>query len=121
MKTVREVIRRAPVWVNPDHTTESAVVLMRGHNIGGLPVLEGSDVVGMVMYSHLLGSDPQAQVRDVMMTSVPTVSPEVSVREAADVMARAAIGRMPVTQTGGWLASLQTGTCCPSWVARSTH
>jgi CBS domain-containing protein len=61
MKTVREVIRRAPVWLNPDHTIESAVVLMRGHNIGGLPVLDGTDIVGMVLYSHLLGSDGTAR------------------------------------------------------------
>src|SRR5262245_55193554 len=67
MKTVREVIRRAPVWVNPDHTIESAIFLMRGHDIGVLPVLDGQKLVGMVLYSHLLGIDPTRRVGDVMM------------------------------------------------------
>jgi diguanylate cyclase (GGDEF)-like protein len=113
MKTVREVIRRAPVWVNPDHTNESAVVLMRGHNIGGLPVLEGNDIVGMVLYSHLLGADPNAFVRDVMMTGVPSVSPDVSVREAADLMARAAIGRLPVARAGKLIGVITDGDLLP--------
>lgn len=113
MKTVREVIRRAPVWVNPDHTTESAVVLMRGHGIGGLPVVEGSDVVGMVLYSHLLGANPIVAVREVMMTNVPTVSPEVSVREAADLMARAAMGRLPVTDNGRLVGVITDGDLLP--------
>lgn len=113
MKSVREVIRRAPVWVNPDHTIESAIVLMRGHNIGGLPVLDGPDIVGMVLYSHLLGSDPQARVKDVMMSGVPTVSPDVSVREAADIMARAAIGRLPVAENGRLMGVITDGDLLP--------
>lgn len=99
MKTVREVIRRAPVWVNPGHTTESAIVLMRGHDIGALPVMEGSSgLVGMVFYSHLLGVDPRRQVEDVMMVDIPTITPQMSVREAAEVMTQTALSRLPVME-----------------------
>lgn len=107
MKTVREVIRRPPVWVNPEHTTDSAIVLMRGHNIGALPVLDGQRLVGMVLYNHLLGLSQHQQVGDVMMTGVPTLSPDQSVREAAELMERAALGRLPVME-GGRLVGVVT-------------
>lgn len=100
MKTVREVIRRPPVWVNPEHTTDSAIVLMRGHNIGALPVLDGQRLVGMVLYNHLLGLSQHQQVGEVMMTGVPTLSPDQSVREAAELMERTALGRLPVIEGG---------------------
>ncbi len=96
MKTVREVIRRAPVWVNPEHTIESAIVLMRGHNIGGLPVMEGSRLVGMVLNSDLLGASPFQRVCDVMTNGIPSVDANASIREAAGIMARASVGRLPV-------------------------
>jgi IMP dehydrogenase len=98
MKTVRELIHRAPVWVNPGHTAETAVVLMRGHSIGALPVLEGADLVGIVLYKHLLGADLNKYVRDLMITNIPTISPDKSVREAAELMAKSGVGRLPVVE-----------------------
>lgn len=96
MKTVHDLLRRAPVWVDPDHTAETAIILMRGHGIGGLPVLSSGRLVGMVLYSALLGVDPLMRVRDVMTVGVPTVSPDMSVRDAARVLAESGIGRVCV-------------------------
>jgi diguanylate cyclase (GGDEF)-like protein len=113
MKTVREVIHRAPVWVNPGHTTETAVVLMRGHSIGALPVMDGPDLVGMVLYNHLLGTDLKQFVRDVMMVGVPTISPEKSVKEAAEVMAKSGISRLPVVENSALIGVVTTNDLLP--------
>jgi len=113
MKLVQDLIRRSPVWVNPEHTAESAIVLMRGHNIGALPVLDGPNLVGMVLYSHLLGVDPQQRVGDLMMVGVPTISPRMSVREAAAQMTRASLGRVPVVDGGRLVGVLTVGDLLP--------
>lgn len=118
MKTVREVIRRAPVWVNPQHTVESAIILMRGHEIGALPVLDGSRLVGMVLYSHLLGVDIGRRVDEVMLVGIPAVTPEMSVREAASAMARARLGRLPVLEGGRLVGVITDGDLLPE-VGRS--
>jgi diguanylate cyclase (GGDEF)-like protein len=98
MKTVHDLLRRAPVWVDPDHTAETAIILMRGHGIGGLPVLASGKLVGMVLYSSLLGVDPRQRVRDVMTVGVPTVTPDMSAREAAQVLAESGVGRVSVVE-----------------------
>jgi IMP dehydrogenase len=113
MKTVGEVIHRAPVWVNPDHTAESAIVLMRGHDIGALPVLDGPRLVGMVLYSHLLGIDPRRRVGDVMLSDIPALAPEMSIRDAADAMSRASLSRLPVVHQGKLVGVVTDGDLLP--------
>lgn len=113
MKTVRELIHRAPVWVNPGHTAETAVVLMRGHSIGALPVMDGANLVGMVLYKHLLGVDLKQTVRDLMMVDVPTISPDRSVKEAAEVMAKSGISRLPVIENSELIGVVTTKDLLP--------
>lgn len=69
---------------------------MRGHGIGGLPVISSGQLVGMVLYNALLGIDPERRVRDVMTVGVPTVPPDTSARDAARVLVEGGIGRVPV-------------------------
>lgn len=113
MKKVRDVIRRPPVWVNPEHTAESAIWLMRGHGIGGLPVLDGRELVGIVLYSHLLGAEPSRQVGDVMTPAVPTLDVDMPVREAAALMAEAGFGRLPVMDGGRLVGVVTDGDLLP--------
>src|SRR5205814_8696241 len=86
MKTVREVIRGAPVWVNPGHTTETAVILLRGYAFGALPVLDGNNLVGMIQYDQLLAGRKDAFVAASMVTDLPHLTPEMSARDAARVL-----------------------------------
>jgi IMP dehydrogenase len=113
MKSVREVIRRAPVWVNPDHTIETAIILMRGHNIEAIPVLDGPDLAGIVLHGRLLGSDPENPVASVMLPGVPTVAADTSVREAADAMTRAGVGTLPVMDNGKLIGVITAADLLP--------
>src|SRR5215831_507650 len=118
MKTVRDVLRRSPVWVNPDHTAETAAVLLRGHNIGALPVLDNNRLVGLVGYQHILCVDPETPVRDLMITNVPTATPEMTVKQAADVMRLHKLGRLPVISGGKLVGFVTDGDLLPE-VGRS--
>jgi predicted transcriptional regulator len=100
MKTIRDLLHGAPVWVNPEHTTESAIYLMRGHDLGALPVLEGARMVGFLTYREALGADPRLRVCELMRAEVPSISPDASVREAADLMAHTRLDWLPVLEEG---------------------
>jgi diguanylate cyclase (GGDEF)-like protein len=109
MKTVREVLRRAPVWVNPEHTVESAIVLMRGHNVDGLPVIDGSRLVGMVTTGDLLGVDPRRIVADAMSHLETSISPDASVREAAEMMLSSGSKRLAVVEDDHLIGVITAG------------
>lgn len=108
MKTIAEIIGRSPVWVNPQHRIESAIWLMRGHDIGGLPVLEGGELVGMLLYKHLLGVDITRCVEEVMERNVVVTSATMSLRRAAELMTREKIGRLPIVDDKSQLIGIVT-------------
>jgi IMP dehydrogenase len=41
-------LKLLPVWVNPNHLVESARILLRGHRVGALGVVDGERLVGLV-------------------------------------------------------------------------
>ncbi len=88
MKTLSEILRREIVWVNPAHRLSSALLLMRGHNLGGLPVMDGSRLAGMLTYKHVLGQNANQTVASVMDTAPKILSSTMTLREAAEIMTR---------------------------------
>lgn len=98
MKRVSDMLRRDPVWVNPAHRVESAILLMQGHDLGGLPVLDGPALVGVVMYKHLLGVERQRRVEEVMDRNVNAIPSSLSIREVADLMIRERLTFLPVME-----------------------
>lgn len=113
MKLVRDVIHRLPVWVNPGHTAETATVLMKGHGIGSLPVLDGPRLVGFLMYTHLLGAPPETRVRELMMIGVPTVDCTTTIKDAADFMATTGMTRLPVLDSERLFGVVTDGDLLP--------
>src|SRR5437588_503380 len=113
MKTVRDVIRRPPIWINPEHTVETAIVLMRGHEIGGLPVVESKKLVGFLSYQQLLGADSRRQVADLMIREFPSVTPEMPVKEAGDLMNRSRVTRVPVVDGDKLIGVITYGDLLP--------
>src|SRR5438270_1563254 len=117
-KKVRDVLRRAPVWVNPGHTSETAVVLLQGFHFGGLPVVDGNKLVGMIESDRLLAGDESRLVSDLMTTDVPTITPDVDADEAARIMVRSGVHRLPVLE-GGKLVGVITCTDLLPEITRS--
>lgn len=94
------------VWVSPSARAKTAVILMKGHNIGALPVVHADEsVVGLVTYHSILGEPPDATVADVMEPEFASVEPEMTVHDAAEVMSQAKTGHLIVI-AGGKLAGI---------------
>lgn len=90
MKTVGEVMATDVVWVSPSARIKTAVILMKGHNIGALPVVQNNEqVLGIVTYQDVLGQPNEAPLADVMTRDFTAVSPSTSVLEAAEAMTEA--------------------------------
>jgi diguanylate cyclase (GGDEF)-like protein len=113
MKTLREVLSRTPIWVNPDHTVETAIILMKGHDIGALAVMNGSDLAGMVYYHQLLGAPPNMRIRDVMEKDVFPLSPNMTIQEAAVAMSHQKVGRLPVLEDDKLIGIISQGDLLP--------
>lgn len=76
-------LRITPVWVNADHMVDSAVILMRGHHLRAIVVMDGGALSGVLTLEAALGASGNTPVSAVMRRNPPIVSPKLSVPKAA--------------------------------------
>jgi IMP dehydrogenase len=98
MRTIQNLIQPVRVWVNPDHTVETALLLMRGHRLQGLPVYESGQVLGLVALENLLGVALETPVREVMTTDLMVATPQTPLRVVADWLQRHRQTLIPVME-----------------------
>jgi diguanylate cyclase (GGDEF)-like protein len=96
MKTVREVMSADVIRVGPTNKIKTAIILMKGHKIGGLPVMEGDRVLGMLDYQDVLGKDNDVPVQNLMDKEFVTIPPEMLVIDAAELMSIISASRLLV-------------------------
>jgi acetoin utilization protein AcuB len=122
---VKHRMTRDPVAVAADATLGEALRLMREHRVRHLPVVEGSEVVGMIsdrdlrlaMPSPLGMESPEdvaaaehTPVADVMARGAITAGPFDTVEDAAVRMRRHRVGSLPVVDAAGALLGILTET-----------
>lgn len=116
MQMVAEIMKSPVIMARPDQTAADVVALMRQHNIGHLPVVEGEGLVGIVsdrnvreatvdprvftLLLDFIASMDRARVRDIMTPDVITTTPETPMSEAARLMVSRRIGCLPVVKDG---------------------
>ena len=87
------------VWVNPSARVKTAVILMKGHDIGALPVVHNSDgVVGLVTLADLLGEHSEAIIGDLMRTDFVGIGPDATAQEAAELMHKSGVSHLLVME-----------------------
>lgn len=100
MRTIAHLVKPVRVWVNPDHTVETALILLRGHGLSGLLVMEGAEVRGVVEAPQLLGARLEQPVRDLLQTEIPVLSPDTPLKVAAEWFMQHHRTVLPVAQEG---------------------
>lgn len=100
MKTVAEFMAQSVVPAAPGETITAVARRLTEHRIGGLPVVEGGQIVGIVTLKDLVGQPPYRLVREVMVRDVVTVSPAERITDAYVLMDSRRIGRLPVVDHG---------------------
>jgi acetoin utilization protein AcuB len=100
---VRKEMAKKLVTISPGTGILKAMELMRKASIRHLPVLEGSEFLGLVTegvlrQAMLLSMVDKVTIEDVMIKSPVTVSPDAGIEEAARLIFTHKIGGLPVIQ-----------------------
>jgi CBS domain-containing protein len=102
---VKDIMTKNVAYLNPSSTVIEAAQLMQKHNVGSIPVMDQSGVVGIVTDRDIVvrnvahGSSPQSTpVSHVMTSQVKTVTPEMDISDVSEMMAQQQIRRIPVVE-----------------------
>ena len=99
---VEDIMTRAVHSVKPGDSIAQAARSMAENDVGMLPVIDGSDLLGIVTDRDLAvralaaGIDPSSPIRRIMSEDVATCSPDDDVGEALETMANEQVRRLPV-------------------------
>ncbi|WP_348608255.1 CBS domain-containing protein [Halobaculum rarum] len=108
--TVKEYMTRDVATVSPDDTVGEAVdrILDSDHN--GFPVTDGRIVVGFISARDLLSADSDAPLFTVMTDDIIVAHPEMDINDAARVILRSGIQKLPVVDDAGNLVGIISNT-----------
>lgn len=113
---IKEVMTTNVVNLNPSSTVADAARLMQKHNVGSIPVCDASRVVGIlsdrdiVLRTIAIGNDPKSTpVSDIMTTDVRTATPDMEINDAAAIMSRNRIRRIPVVENNSLVGIIALG------------
>ncbi len=101
---IRDVMTPNPRSVSPSDSIENAARIMRDEDTGAVPVVENGRPVGIVTDRDIVvravadGGQMNRPVRDIVTNSVVSVSPDMSTREATELMSEHQIRRLPVVE-----------------------
>lgn len=125
-ETVAEIMVRDLVTVKPSDRIAGAVRLMLQKNIGSIVVVDNEKVVGMLTEQDVLRRSVQDQsiltnpVSTVMTQKLITASPETTLLDAFDIMARNRIRRLPVLKDKKLVGILTERDLC-RWVMKVAY
>jgi CBS domain-containing protein len=105
MQKLRDIMTPSPSTVHISDPVSQAARLMRDEDVGSIPVIDEGTVAGIITDRDVTvkliaeGIDPKtATVGEYMSKEVVTGHPDMSLREAADLMGREQIRRLPVLE-----------------------
>jgi CBS domain-containing protein len=101
---IKDVMTVNPKTVSPDDTVQAAAQIMQSEDTGVVPVVEKGKVMAMVTDRDIVvrvvaeGGSTSTPVRSVASPDVVFASPEMSTREASELMSQYQIRRLPVVE-----------------------
>lgn len=114
-QTVAEIMTKDLATVTLQDNIYEIAVLMREKDTGFVPVVENGKMVGVVTDRDLVirgyaeKRSGSASVEQVMTKDIRTIDPEMQVDEAAEIMSRDQIRRLPVVRDGRLLGVVSIG------------
>jgi CBS domain-containing protein len=100
---IRDVMTSNPRTVSPEDTIQNAARIMRDEDTGVVPVVENGRAVGVVTDRDIVVravADGQLNrpVREIVSGDVITARPDMSTKEAAQLMSEHQVRRLPVVE-----------------------
>ena len=104
---VRDIMTRPVITIGADLGILSAAKKMGSANVGSLIIVDSGNTTGILTERDLVkkvlaeGKDPRTiKVAEIMSSPVVSIEPEASLREAAALMLRSGVKRLPVIAKG---------------------
>ncbi len=100
-----------PIYVHPDATLADAEALMKEFKISGVPVVDGHNkLLGILTNRDMRFEKDMRKRADEVMTKMPliTANKGISLDEAADIMHKNKIEKLPIIDSEGFLKGLVT-------------
>ena len=101
---IRDVMTPNPRTVSPSDSIQNAARIMRDEDTGAVPVVENGRPVGIVtdrdIVVRAVAEDGQLNrpVSEIVTTGVIAATPDMSTREAANLMSEHQVRRLPVVE-----------------------
>jgi CBS domain-containing protein len=102
---IRDIMTANVAYVSPDASLEQAAQLMQKHNVGSIPVVDNDSLVGIVTDRDIVvrgvahGKEAaKTPISDVMTSEVQSVTPDMTLVQAAQIMSEHQIRRLPVIE-----------------------
>ena len=100
---IRDVMTPNPRTVTPTDSIQNAARIMRDEDTGAIPVVENGRPVGMVTDRDIVvravaDGELSRSVRDICTGAVVAATPDMSTREAAQLMSDHQVRRLPVVE-----------------------
>ena len=106
-KNVKDAMTSSPATATPSQSLAEAARLMKEQDVGSVPVVDGSRLVGVLTDRDIVvravaeGGDPRTvQVGEIASHDVVTVRPDDDLDEALRLMAQHQIRRLAVVEDG---------------------
>ena len=112
---IRDVMTPNPRSVGPDDSIQNAARIMRDEDTGVVPVVENGRAVGVVTDRDIVvravadGGEMNRPVRDICTGAVVAASPDMSTREAAQLMSEHQVRRLPVVENDRLIGIVSIG------------
>ncbi len=123
---VRHAMTESPTTISPQMNAFDAAGLMKSQDIGVLPVVEDTKLVGLVTDRDLVlrvlaerKNPMEVQVGDICTSSPFTVTPDMKLSEARELMEQHKVRRLPVMKGEELVGVLSLGDV--AWADASTR
>ncbi|WP_226009962.1 cyclic nucleotide-binding/CBS domain-containing protein [Halomicrobium salinisoli] len=120
---VSRLMTADPLTVSPDTFVEEAANVLQEEDIGSLLVAEDGDLVGILTTTDFVdivaASKPKAEttVERYMSTDLTTVTAQITVEDAAELMIEEGIHHLPVVDDDGAAIGILTTTDLTNYVS----
>ncbi|MBU9720474.1 MULTISPECIES: CBS domain-containing protein [Bacillaceae] len=115
MKNLREIMTDEVEVCNPEDNVYEAAVKMKNNDCGAIPICEGDQLLGIITDRDIVvrgvaeKKPNSTQVTDLMTENLLTAGADMSVGEAAKMMAEKQIRRLPVVDGSRLIGMVSLG------------
>ena len=113
---VQDVMTSSVEWVSPETKVVDVAKLMKRDDVGSIPICQGNSLIGIVTDRDIVlkvvatgGNTNNTLVKDTMSTDIISVSADQDVHEAANLMSKYQIRRLPVLDKGRLVGIVSLG------------